>query len=150
MASYPPGKTHQEGNEADWEEKKSRSISLISYQQATMGKVNEQILNCFNISSSGALQLRFQCVCLTERLILNIIESFQRLDCRVLKFDTVDESCAGDIGEGNESGFIRSAKHFHGNHRKRPSTENQSIKEDHRASLRAELWNTFLKTDIHV
>lgn len=51
---------------------------LISYQQATMGRVNEQIRNFFNISSSGALQLRFQCVCVTEQQILNIIESVQR------------------------------------------------------------------------
>ncbi|KAI9546012.1 hypothetical protein NQZ68_031301, partial [Dissostichus eleginoides] len=30
-----------------------------THGKATMGKVNEQILNCFNISSSGPLQLRF-------------------------------------------------------------------------------------------
>ena len=41
------------------EGEKTRCISLISYQQATIGRVNEQILSCYTLSSSGALQLRF-------------------------------------------------------------------------------------------
>lgn len=51
IASYPHGKTHQEGNEAA---KKTKSISLISYQEATIGRVNERILNCPRISGSSS------------------------------------------------------------------------------------------------
>lgn len=120
------------------EETKTRSISLISYQQATMGRVNEQILNCFTLSSSGALQLRFQCVWLTEQQILNIIESFQRPGLQGFemwyswwklcwKLGGKCFKCFRSLG-WNESGFIRSLKHFHGNQRNRPWTEIKASK----------------------
>ncbi len=159
--SWPliPTEKHIEKEMKLTEGKKMKSLSLISYQQATMGWVNEQILNCFNMSSSGALQLRFQCVWLTEQQILNIIESLQRPGRRGFeiwyswwklrwKLGGKCLKCFKSLGQ-NESGFIRSPKHFHGNQRKRPWTEIKASQEDHRTSPRAELSNTFHKADTH-
>lgn len=120
----PHGKTHHEENETNWgwnkkKKEEERTISLISYQQTTMDRVNERFLNCFHMSSGEALQLRFQLVWLTEQQISNSIESLQRPGLQGFfeigyswwnlrrKLGGKCLKCFTSLG-WNESGFIRS------------------------------------------
>lgn len=139
MASYPHGKTHQEGNEADWWEKKKKKKKYFPYFLSTVHNGQSQWTNPkllqYEQQWSSSAQIP---VCLTEQQILNIIESLQRPGLQGFeiwyswwklhwKLGGKCFKCFKSLG-WNESGFIRSPKHFHGNQLKRPWTEIKASK----------------------